>query len=154
MQIGQAAAASGVSAKMIRHYEAIGLVAPAERSQANYRAYGASDVQRLAFVRRARALGFSIPQIRELLRLWSDHHRSSAEVKRITLAHVAELDRRIADLRAMADTLHELADACCGDKRADCPIITSLEGPALTPTRRNRRGLESRVVAVNARPLV
>ena len=128
MQIGQAAAASGVSAKMIRHYESIGLISPAGRSQANYRAYDADDVHRLAFVRRARALGFPIERIRDLLRLWSDGSRSSADVKRIALAHAAELDRKIADLRAMTATLHRLADACGGDARPQCPIIDSLEG--------------------------
>lgn len=130
MQIGQVAAASGVSAKMIRHYESIGLITPADRSRANYRAYGSDDVHRLAFIRRARALGFSIDRIRDLLKLWSDDHRSSADVKRIALAHAAELDRKIADMRAMAATLHRLADACEGDARPTCPIITSLEGGA------------------------
>ena len=128
MQIGQLAAASGVSAKMIRHYESIGLITPAGRSQANYRSYGTDDVHRLSFIRRARALGFPIERIRDLLRLWSDGSRSSADVKRIALAHAAELDRKIEDLRAMAATLHRLADACGGDARPQCPIIDSLEG--------------------------
>ena len=128
MQIGQAAAASGVSAKMIRHYESIGLITPAGRSQANYRSYGPDDVHRLGFIRRARALGFPIERIRDLLKLWSDGTRSSADVKRIALAHAAELDRKIADLRAMAATLHRLADACGGDSRPQCTIIDSLEG--------------------------
>ena len=128
MQIGQAAAASGVSAKMIRHYESIGLIGAAGRSGSNYRSYGAEDVHRLAFIRRSRTLGFSIERIRDLLKLWSDRDRSSADVKRIALAHAAELDRKIADLRAMAATLHRLADACGGDARPQCPIIESLEG--------------------------
>ena len=128
MQIGQAAAASGVSAKMIRHYESIGLISPAGRSGSNYRSYGAEDVHRLAFIRRSRALGFPIERTRDLLKLWSDRDRSSADVKRIALAHVAELDRKIADLREMAATLHRLADACGGDARPQCPIIESLEG--------------------------
>ena len=135
MQIGEAAAASGVSAKMIRHYESIGLVAPPTRSQGNYRAYGNEDVHRLAFIRRARALGFPIERIRALLKLWSDDHRSSADVKRIALAHVAELDRKIAEMRAMADTLHRLAEACGGDTRPNCPIISSLEGGPPSPVR-------------------
>ncbi len=133
MQIGQAATASGVSAKMIRHYEAIGLIAPAGRSQANYRSYGADDVHRLGFIRRARALGFSIERIRDLLKLWGDGDRSSADVKRIALTHAAELDRKIADLRAIAATLHRLADACEGDSRPNCPIIDSLEGNLEVP---------------------
>lgn len=128
MQIGQAAAASGVSAKMIRHYEEIGLVAPGTRSAGNYRIYDPDDVQRLAFIRRARALGFPIERIRALLELWGDDRRSSADVKRIALAHAEELDRKIAEMRAMAETLHQLADACDGDARPDCPIIASLEG--------------------------
>ena len=133
MQIGQLAAASGVSAKMIRHYEGIGLISPAGRSEANYRSYGTDDVHRLSFIRRARALGFPIERIRDLLRLWSDGSRSSADVKRIALAHAAELDRKIADLRAMAATLHRLADACGGDARPQCPIIDSLEGGSEHP---------------------
>ena len=128
MQIGEAAAASGVSAKMIRHYEAIGLIGHADRSAANYRHYEDADVHRLRFIRRARDLGFPIERIRQLLRLWSDAHRSSADVKSIALAHAAELDRRIADLRDMAATLHRLADACDGDNRPGCPILHSLEG--------------------------
>ena len=140
MQIGQAAAASGVSAKMIRHYESIGLVSPAGRSGSNYRSYGAEDVHRLAFIRRSRALGFPIERIRDLMKLWSDRERSSADVKRIALAHVAELDRKIADLRAMAATLHQLADACGGDGRPQCPIIESLEG-VTQPLMRNSENI-------------
>ena len=128
MQIGQAAKASGASAKMIRHYEAIGLVAPAGRRDSNYRDYAPDDVARLKFVRRARDLGFSIERIRELLALWSDRQRSSAEVKRIALGHIAELEARIDEMRAMVDTLHGLADHCAGNDRPDCPIIAGLAG--------------------------
>ena len=134
MQIGDAATASGVSAKMIRHYESIGLIHPPDRSTANYRHYQAADVHRLRFVRRARDLGFPLERIRDLLRLWSDTHRSSADVKRIALDHAIELDRKIADLRCMAATLHRLADACDGDHRPECPILHSLEGLADAPT--------------------
>ena len=109
MQIGQAAKASGASAKMIRHYEAIGLIAAAERRDSNYRDYSADDVARLKFVRRARDLGFSIDRIRDLLALWGDRGRTSAEVKRIALDHVAELEERIAGMRDMVATLHLLA---------------------------------------------
>ena len=130
VQIGEAAAASGVSAKMIRHYESIELIAPAGRRDSNYRVYGADDVHRLRFIRRARDLGFSIERIRDLLRLWSDHGRASAEVKRIALAHLAELDEKIADLRDMAETLRRLAQACDGDARPDCPILHGLEDGA------------------------
>ena len=128
MQIGEAARRSGVSVKMIRHYEAIGLIPSANRHGGTYRHYEAADVHRLAFVRRARDLGFSIDRIRDLLRLWSDRERSSADVKAIALAHVRELDRRIADMRDMAGTLHALADACEGNHRPDCPILRTLEG--------------------------
>src|ERR1051325_10964981 len=96
MQIGAAAHASGVSSKMIRHYEAIGLIPAADRRDSNYRDYGAEDVHRLGFIRRARDLGFSVEEIRSLLKLWGDRERSSREVKALVAAHVAELDRKIA----------------------------------------------------------
>ena len=128
MQIGQASAASGVSAKMIRHYESIGLIGRAGRQKSNYRDYDPEDVHRLTFIRRARDLGFPIERIRDLLKLWSDQSRASAEVKSIAIAHLAELDRKIADMRAMARTLHQLADACDGDARPHCPIIERLAG--------------------------
>ncbi len=128
MQIGQAAKASGVSAKMIRHYESIGLIPSAGRQTSNYRDYDAEDLHRLTFVRRARDLGFSMDRIRELLKLWSDRDRCSSEVKAIALAHVAEMETRIRHMREMADALHGLADACEGNDRPDCPIIRSLEG--------------------------
>ncbi len=126
MQIGQAAAASGVSAKMIRHYESIGLIAPAGRRDSNYRVYDEADVHRLRFIRRARDLGFPIERIRDLLRLWSDRARASAEVKNIALAHLEELDRKIAEMRDMAATLRALAEACDGDARPNCPILRGL----------------------------
>ena len=128
MQIGEASGATGVSAKMIRHYEAIGLIPTADRRDSNYRDYSRHDVHRLGFIRRARALGFSIEEIRELLRLWSDRRRSSADAKALTLAHIAELDRKIALLQEMRGTLGALADACDGAHRPDCPIIDGLEG--------------------------
>ncbi len=138
MQIGQAAAASGASAKMIRHYEAIGLVAPAGRRDSNYRDYSADDVARLRFVRRARDLGFSIERIRDLLALWSDRGRSSAEVKRIALDHIADLETRISALREMAATLHDLADGCAGNERPDCAIIEGLAGRSCAPASGSR----------------
>ena len=133
MQIGQAATASGASAKMIRHYESIGLIGQAERRASNYRDYSADDVARLRFVRRARDLGFSIDRIRDLLALWGDRGRSSAEVKRIALDHVAELEERIAGMRDMVATLHDLADDCAGNDRPDCPIIEGLAGRGTGP---------------------
>jgi Cu(I)-responsive transcriptional regulator len=131
MQIGEAAARTGVSAKMIRHYEQIGLIPAAGRRDSNYRDYGHHDLHRLGFIRRARDLGFSIEEIRELLRLWGDSARSSADVKALTVGHIAELDRRIALLGEMRATLASLAEACDGDHRPDCPIIADLaSGPS------------------------
>jgi len=127
MNIGEAAERSGVSAKMIRYYEEIGLLPKPERRESGYRSYGENDVHRLRFVRRARDFGFPVERIRELLRLWSDHRRSSAEVKRIAEAHVAELDERIAQLSALRDSMKDLARRCHGDQRPDCPILADLE---------------------------
>lgn len=127
MNIGQAAEASGVSAKLIRYYESIGLVPPAGRTQAGYRTYGANDVHLLRFIRRARGLGFSIERIHALVGLWRNKRRPSAEVKRLALAHVAELEAKIAELRSMCETLQTLADHCHGDERPDCPILDDLE---------------------------
>jgi MerR family copper efflux transcriptional regulator len=128
MQIGEAARLTGVSAKMIRHYESIGLIPSADRRESNYRDYGHHDIHRLGFIRRARDLGFSIEEIRDLLRLWGDQARESAEVKALTLGHITELDRKIALLTEVRDTLSHLANACDGDHRPDCPIIQSLAG--------------------------
>lgn len=130
MQIGQAALASGVSAKMIRHYESIGLIPTADRRTSNYRDYGHADVHRLGFIRRARDLGFSMAEIRDLLRLWDDNARSSADVKQLAEAHIADLNARIGLLVEMRDTLDHLARACDGDHRPHCPIIASLAGEA------------------------
>ena len=127
MNIGQAAQASGVSAKMIRYYESIGLVPPAGRRESGYRDYGPVDLHRLGFIRRARDLGFSIERIRLLLELWSDQDRSNAEVKAIALTHINELEERARQLQEMADSLRTRAAACDGDGRPDCPIIESLE---------------------------
>ena len=130
MQIGEASNATGVSAKMIRHYESIGLIPAADRRESNYRDYGAEDVHRLGFIRRARDLGFSIDEIRDLLRLWADRRRSSRDVKALALGHLAELDGKIALLAEMRSTLAHLVDCCDGGDRPDCPIIDSLAGAA------------------------
>lgn len=130
VDIGKAAHASGVSAKMIRHYESIGLLDGIERTQAGYRIYSASDVHRLRFIRRARALGFSMAQIRELLALWADRSRPSREVKRVAAAHIDELRRKIAQMQSMVDTLDRLVATCHGDHRPDCPILDDLEAQA------------------------
>ncbi len=126
MNIGQAAAASRVSAKMIRHYEAIGLIDPAPRTGSGYRVYSQSDVHTLAFIRRARDLGFSIEQIRDLLALWRDQDRASADVKRIALGHVEALRAKMDELQGVIDTLVHLAEHCHGDDRPDCPILHEL----------------------------
>ncbi|MEQ1771403.1 MAG: Cu(I)-responsive transcriptional regulator [Devosia sp.] len=133
MQIGEAASATGVSAKMIRHYEAIGLIPAADRRDSNYRDYAMEDVHRLAFIRRARDLGFSIDEIRNLLKLWGDRRRSARDVKTLTLKHIAELDQKIALLGEMRSTLAHLAHCCDGGHRPDCPIIDSLAGAAPVP---------------------
>ena len=127
MNIGKVAAASGVSAKMIRYYESIGLLAAARRTEVGYRFYTDEDVHVLRFIRRARDLGFSLADIGELLALWRDQGRASADVKGIALAHVAALERKIAELQGMADTLRTLAAHCHGDARPDCPILTDLD---------------------------
>ncbi|UEM21354.1 Cu(I)-responsive transcriptional regulator [Skermanella mucosa] len=130
MNIGQAAKASGVNAKLIRYYESIGLTPEAGRTASGYRVYTPHEVNILRFVRRARTLGFSIERIQHLVGLWQDKDRESAEVKQIALEHVAELEAKIAEMRAMSDTLQELADACQGDHRPDCPILRDLENSA------------------------
>jgi Cu(I)-responsive transcriptional regulator len=124
--IGEAARASGVTAKMVRHYESIGLLPPARRTEAGYRLYGTEDVRMLQFIHRGRALGFSLDQIADLLALWRDKDRASADVRRLALAHIAELDRKIAELEAMKRTLATLASSCHGDARSDCPILDDL----------------------------
>jgi MerR family transcriptional regulator, copper efflux regulator len=126
MNIGQAAAASGVSAKMIRYYESIGLIAAPARTEAGYRVYASDEVHTLRFVRRTRMLGFSIEEARELLALWLDRSRASADVKRVALQHVCDLEAKIAELQAMAGTLKHLARTCHGDDRPDCPILEDL----------------------------
>jgi MerR family transcriptional regulator, copper efflux regulator len=131
MQIGQAAKASGISAKMIRHYEAIGLLPAAGRRDSGYRDYGDADLHKLQFIRRARDLGFSIERIRLLLKLWSDRNRSNKEVRALALAHVEELQEKVRHLQEMSEVLSRLAEACDGDGRPDCPIIRGLENGSL-----------------------
>jgi MerR family copper efflux transcriptional regulator len=130
MDIGRASKASGVSVKMIRHYEAIGLLPKVARTFANYRVYREADVHTLRFIRRARALGFSMNDIQELLGLWQNKSRSSASVKKIAGKHVDELNRKIAELKAMVDTLQHLTKHCHGDHRPDCPILDDLSSRA------------------------
>lgn len=139
MNIGDAASASGVSAKLIRYYESIGLVPRAARTETGYRVYTDTEVHLLRFIKRARSLGFSIKRIQALVGLWRNKRRASAEVKQVALAHVAELNAKIAELKSMSDALQELADSCHGDHRPDCPILHDLEAPAaLRPGARPR----------------
>ncbi|OHV79897.1 Cu(I)-responsive transcriptional regulator [Ensifer sp. LCM 4579] len=128
MNIGDVARASGVSAKMIRYYETIGLIPPASRSQSGYRSYGDNDVHTLRFIRRARDLGFTVEQMADLLALWHDRSRASAEVKKIALDQVKLLERKADELKAMSRTLKHLAAHCHGDARPDCPILDDLSG--------------------------
>jgi MerR family copper efflux transcriptional regulator len=126
LNIGEAAQASGVSAKMIRHYEAIGLLHAARRTAAGYRVYDGQDIRVLQFIHRGRALGFSLENIASLLALWQDKGRASADVRRLAEQHIAELDRKIGELQSMKRTLETLAHSCHGDQRSDCPILDDL----------------------------
>lgn len=140
MNIGEAAKASGVSAKMIRYYESVGLIDPAARSESGYRVYSENDLHVLRFVKRARKMGFSMERIETLLGLWRDGERNSAEVKKLALGHIAELESQIAEMQAVAATLRKLAATCHGDNRPDCPILDDLsaehDAPARAPKRR------------------
>jgi len=130
MNIGEAARASGVSAKMIRYYEQTGLIPPARRSSSDYRVYDDTDIHRLRFIRRARDLGFPVGEIGNLLDLWHDSARHSADVKRLAQAHIDALQHKIEGLQQMAATLQTLINCCAGDHRPDCPILAGLEsGP-------------------------
>jgi Cu(I)-responsive transcriptional regulator len=143
MNIGKAAAASGVSAKMIRYYEGIGLLAKAARRENTYRDFDDRDVHDLRFIRRARNLGFSVEEIGRLLGLWRDAGRPSREVKRITSEHIADLEARIAEMQGMVGVLKHLASHCHGNDRPDCPILDDLGAgglpePDVAPKARRR----------------
>jgi Cu(I)-responsive transcriptional regulator len=127
--IKEASDATGVSPKMIRHYESIGLIAAPARTESRYRHFSETDLHELGFIRRARDLGFTIEDIRHLLTLWRDRGRPSAEVKAIALRHIAALDEKAAALAAMSRTLKHLAANCHGDNRPDCPILDALDPP-------------------------
>lgn len=133
MNIGEAAQTSGVSAKMVRHYEEIGLIPKAKRTLAGYRLYSPSDVHTLRFIKQARNLGFSIDTIQKLLALWQDRNRPSRKVKELAEAHIHELDERIREMQNMKRTLEKLTEHCHGDDRPDCPILEGLEKPMTTP---------------------
>jgi MerR family copper efflux transcriptional regulator len=126
MNIGQAARHSGLSAKMIRYYESIGLLRPATRSDSGYRLYQPEDLHSLAFIKRSRDLGFSLEEVARLLTLWQDRQRASADVKALATQHIDELNRRIEELVSLRDTLSELVAHCQGDERPDCPILKDL----------------------------
>ena len=127
LNIGDAAAATGVSAKMIRHYESVGLLPEARRTESGYRQYGDADVQTLRFIRHSRDLGFSLPEIAKLVSLWHDRSRPSREVKALARQHIEELDAKAQELLAMKSALEHLVHCCRGDDRPECPIIDSLE---------------------------
>jgi len=126
MNIGQASEASGVTAKMIRYYESIGLISEANRTDSGYRQYSQNDVQTLRFIKRSRDLGFSIERIKTLLGLWEDRGRKSSDVKKLARQYIAELDQDIQKLQSIRDQLHHRANHCHGDQRPDCPIIDNL----------------------------
>ena len=126
MNIGQAARQSGLSAKMIRYYENIDLLPKAGRSDSGYRRYSAQDLNRLAFIKRSRDLGFSLEEVGKLLALWQDRSRASAEVKALAASHIAELNSKISEMTNLRDTLSELAASCHGDDRPECPILREL----------------------------
>lgn len=139
MKIGQAASASGISERMIRHYEKIGLMPAAARRNSGYRDYDPRDVHTLTFIGRARDLGFSLEEIRKLLELWEDRSRSSHDVKALALARAAELKRKERALHEMRRSLEHLAASCHGDERPDCPIIGELEAQPAAPPRHEAR---------------
>lgn len=126
MNIGEVSQASGVSAKLIRHYESIGIIPKAGRSDSGYRIYKESDVHILAFVKRARGLGFSMMEIKKLVSLWRNKSRASGEVKNLASAHIKNLEAKINELQSMVDTLKHLSRTCHGDNRPDCPILEGL----------------------------
>lgn len=128
MNIGEASNASGVSAKMIRYYESIGLIRAPLRTDSNYRVYGEDEVHVLRFVKRARTLGFSVEETATLLGLWQDQSRASSEVKAVASNHIAALETKIAELEGMVKTLKHLVHCCNGDNRPDCPILDDLAG--------------------------
>jgi MerR family copper efflux transcriptional regulator len=126
MHIGNVARQSGIAAKTIRYYESIGLIDSAERTESGYRVYGPRDVETLRFIQRARGLGFSVADVGNLLALWRDKQRASAQVKALAERHVEEIDRKLAELQAMRGTLVDLIERCHGDDRPDCPILSDL----------------------------
>lgn len=138
--IGEAARRSGVSAKMVRHYESLGLLPSIHRTDAGYRQYTDKEVHSLRFIKRSRDLGFSMGEIEELLKLWQNRRRSSADVRRVAARHVADLDQRIAEMESMRRTLQHLIHCCQGDHRPDCPILEELQGTGSSRAAASVRG--------------
>lgn len=132
MNIGDASDKAGVTPKMVRHYESLGLLPKVRRTESGYRVYTDSEVHTLRFIKRSRDLGFSIPEISELVKLWQDRRRPSSSVKRVASAHLTELDRKIEELQSMRKTLSHLIHCCHGDDRPNCPILEDLESVAVT----------------------
>ena len=128
MNIGQAAKASGINSKLIRHYESIGIIPKAARTESGYRIYSDTDINILTFVRRARSLGFSMKEIKKLVSLWRNRSRASADVKAMTQSHIKALEEKIHELETLKNTLQHLARNCHGDNRPDCPILQNLAG--------------------------
>lgn len=128
MNIGEAAEKAGVTPKMVRHYESLGLLPKVRRTESGYRVYGEAEVHTLRFIKRSRDLGFSMAEIAELVKLWQDRRRPSASVKKVASSHLAELDRKIQEMQSMRKTLSHLIHCCHGDDRPDCPILEDLEG--------------------------
>jgi MerR family copper efflux transcriptional regulator len=157
MNIGEAAKASGVSAKMLRYYESVGLIPQAERTAAGYRTYGGREVDTLRFIRRARDFNMPMDRVRTLVGLWQDKTRPSRDVKRIALDQVAELEAKIAELTAMKDALANLAASCRGDGRPECPILRDLDGTLASPAHPDgisRAGVSPRqVMGARRRPV-
>lgn len=148
MNIGEAARAADVSAKMIRYYESVGLIPAAMRTEAGYRVYSATDVHTLRFIKRARNLGFSLEQTADLLGLWRDQDRASAGVKQVARNHIAGLEKKIAELQGMVATLRHLEHHCHGDERPDCPILDDLsehhQAPVMVEQRQQTGRRETR----------
>ena len=144
MNIGEAATKAGVTPKMVRHYESLGLLPRVQRSESGYRIYAEAEVHTLRFIRRSRDLGFSIPEIAELLELWQDRRRSSASVKRLAERHVVALERKLEELETMRTTLQHLIHCCHGDERPDCPILEDLGRVAPGPVAGGRKGAGGR----------
>lgn len=157
LNIGQAAAAAGVTPKMIRHYESLGLVPEAERTDAGYRLYGEREIAMLRFIRQCRAVGFSMERIAQLLQLWSDEGRHSREVKQLALQHRGEIEARLRELEQMRATLDDLVASCAGDESAHCPILAglatrTLHGPAIGAAPEGARATLKTVTPGTRRP--